>query len=285
MAGAAWRKAAIAFESSGDRARGVSPCGAVEPAAGEPAAVPDATDVLHGPAARPACARTPGRNQSPKPSRPRSNRKALRRCRRWMAVTSCRSAPRWKSRRTYSSASSPAGLAVKVHVPQEVEPSTAKRSRSADVKDTTVDAPRRRRDNPAGANGLEACTGTPEAAVLTGVRSALRAIRSAIRARASSEYPGDDGDLHGKAAGELRLAPSEQLEPGVNFCPDASKIGTVKITVPVLANPLEGSVYLAAQNCQPVRVADRDVHRRRRPGLRACSSSSRGSQLCNGRAK
>jgi hypothetical protein len=115
-------------------------------------------------------------------------------------------------------ASRPSGLSVDVHVPQETTLNPEGVSTS-DVKDIQVTLPEGVTLNPSGANGLEACS--------------------------ESEV----GYL-GKEPGELeaRLFSSELSSP---FCPDASKIATAKITTPLLPHPLEGAVYLAAQNANP----------------------------------
>jgi hypothetical protein len=126
-------------------------------------------------------------------------------------------------------ASKPTGLNVRVHVPQEAN-NNAEGLAGADVKDMTVTLPQGVTINPAGADGLEACSDGQ-----VGYEPAI------------SEPPGKL-DFTGSLP--------EPLNPGMflgseGFCPNASKIGTVKISIPVIAHPLIGSVYLAAQDANP----------------------------------
>jgi hypothetical protein len=114
------------------------------------------------------------------------------------------------------SPSTASGLTVRVHVPQEANES-ATGIASAAIKDTTVTLPAGLELNAAAANGLQACS---EGEVgFTGIG-------------------GDGTDLF------TPTLPSP-------FCPAAAKVGTVTLKTPILPNPLEGSVYLAAQTENP----------------------------------
>ncbi len=112
-------------------------------------------------------------------------------------------------------ASTPTGLTVGIHVPQQsiLNPTGLAQ---ADVKDTTVTLPEGLQISPAAADGLLSCSTTQVG--FTGVE------------------PGMGTNLFTAGYGE---------------CPDASKVGTVEIESPLLPDPLVGGVYLAAQNENP----------------------------------
>jgi hypothetical protein len=112
-------------------------------------------------------------------------------------------------------ASTPTGLTVGIHVPQEATLTPTGLS-EADVKDTTVTLPEGVALNPAAADGLGAC---------------------------STEQIGFKG--------VAPLSGTNLFSPGTAACPEDSKVGTVQIQTPLLADPLEGAVYLAAQNQNP----------------------------------
>jgi hypothetical protein len=122
-------------------------------------------------------------------------------------------------------ASKPTGLNVDVHVPQTSALNREGLAESA-VKDITVALPEGVAINPAGGDGLQAC---PEGlAGFTGFGE-----------------PGHTATFTGTLP--------EPLQPGLNFCADASKIGEVTIRSPLLppTQPLKGFVYLATQNQNP----------------------------------
>ncbi len=100
--------------------------------------------------------------------------------------------------------STPTGLTVDEHVPQEVSLNPTGLAES-DVKGLTVTLPEGIALNPAAADGLMACS-------MEGIALTSR-------------------------------------EAGV--CPEASKVATVRIKTPLLANPLEGAAYLATQDTNP----------------------------------
>ena len=124
------------------------------------------------------------------------------------------------------SGSSPSGLNVDVHVPQEGQLNPVGNADS-NIKDIAVTLPEGVSINPAGADGLEACS-EPEIGYLPG-----------------ESHP-ETGELHFTSG-----LPAPKGAPAEPFCPDASKIGTVKITTPLLPHALEGAVYLADQNANP----------------------------------
>ena len=107
-------------------------------------------------------------------------------------------------------ASTPTGLTVGVKIPQQADLNPEGLA-TADVKDTTVALPAGVQLSPSGGNGLQACSNAQIG--FTGV----------------NPQTGTD-----------------EFTPTAPSCPNASKIATVKIKTPLLPNPLEGAVYLAA---------------------------------------
>jgi hypothetical protein len=129
-----------------------------------------------------------------------------------------------------TAASTPTGLNVDVHVPQDSVLTTNGLAESA-VKDISVALPEGVAVNPAGGDGLQACG------------------EGLVGFEGFSELESEPGEPHPIFSAKL----PEPLEPGVNFCPDASKIGTVEISTPLLppGQHVKGFVYLATQNQNP----------------------------------
>ncbi|HEY5045574.1 MAG TPA: hypothetical protein VII53_06930 [Solirubrobacteraceae bacterium] len=124
-------------------------------------------------------------------------------------------------------ASTPTGLTVGVHVPQEDSVAGAGLAET-DVKNTTVTLPAGVQLSPSAADGLQGCSGDP------------------------ADAPGSAGNEIG-FTGFTELDPSGEPEvKTVQFsdeeqsCPDASKVATVNISTPLLPNELKGAVYLAS---------------------------------------
>jgi hypothetical protein len=131
-------------------------------------------------------------------------------------------------------ASRPSGLDVDVHVPQEGQLDGEGLAQS-NIKGIEVTLPAGVSLNASAADGLEGCSeqlagyeGFKEFPTVPGVSF-------------PTFNPYLPGSVDALAAGE-----SASLEPGVNFCPDGSKVATVKIKTPLLPNPVIGAVYLAS---------------------------------------
>ncbi len=141
-------------------------------------------------------------------------------------------------------ASSPSGLTVHVKVPQTAASNANGLAESA-LRDTTVALPAGVAINPSGGGGLEACTSEP-AALAAG---ALGSPGDQIGYRGQEELNGKyEPGVQWSTFTSVLASP---LAPGANFCPNGSKVGTVKIKTPLLEHELEGAVYLATQGANP----------------------------------
>ncbi len=140
-------------------------------------------------------------------------------------------------------ASTSSGLTVGVHVPQTAAFNPDGLAESA-LRDTTVTLPEGVAINPAGAEGLEACSS--DAGALP--EGALGSPGDQIGYKGQEELNEYEPGVKWNTFTPEVPSPDD---PGVNFCPNGSKIGTVKIKTPLLEHELEGAVYLAAQNSNP----------------------------------
>jgi len=120
--------------------------------------------------------------------------------------------------------STPTGLNVELHVPQESTINPEGKG-EADVKDTTVTLPPGVQLSPSAANGLEACSDAQ------------------IGFEGYKEL--DESGTSTPIFKEKLYNPGTGREEGT-LCPDASKIATVHIATPLLEGELTGEVYLAA---------------------------------------
>ncbi len=143
-----------------------------------------------------------------------------------------------------SNASTSSGLTVNVHVPQTAGLNPDGLAESS-LRDTTVSLPQGVAINPAGGDGLEACTAEPAALTAGALGSPGDQIGYKGQEELNEEYePGVKWNTFTPEVASV-------LAPGSNFCPNGSKVGTVKIKTPLLEHELEGAVYLASQDNNP----------------------------------
>ncbi len=143
-----------------------------------------------------------------------------------------------------SDASTSSGLTVNVHLPQGAAFNPNGLAESS-LRDTTVALPEGVAINPSGGGGLEACTSDPGALSA----GALGSPGDQIGYKGQEELNKEDEP--GVKWSTFTSEVASPLAPGSNFCPNGSKVGTVKIKTPLLEHELEGSVYLAAQDANP----------------------------------
>jgi hypothetical protein len=122
---------------------------------------------------------------------------------------------------TEHAASSPTGLDVNVKVPLQTTVQAGGPPGESDVKSTSVTLPAGVQLNPSAADGLEACSEQ----------------QVGFEGKAATADPFSPG-----AEQPLRFRIQEH-EP--SSCPEHSKVGSVRIKTPLLAQELQGSVFLA----------------------------------------
>jgi hypothetical protein len=117
--------------------------------------------------------------------------------------------PTIEARPTTDVADAPSGLHVDLHFPQREQEADPEGTVESDLKDAAVTLPPGLTVNPSSANGLAACSSHQ-----IGLTSQVGAV-------------------------PIRTTPAPAE------CPDASKLGTVRIDTPLLDHELEGAIYLA----------------------------------------
>jgi hypothetical protein len=145
-----------------------------------------------------------------------------------VGVTGCEDlnfSPTINIRPDTEAAGAPAGASAEVSLPQNENPNGLA---EANLKTAVVTLPKGLTVSPAAANGLQACsiaeigyTGTKEL-----------------------DPKGEPGVVTPQFV--ERVTNPETGKPEADLCPSSSKIGSVKISTPLLEGELEGSLYLAA---------------------------------------
>ncbi len=147
-------------------------------------------------------------------------------------------------------ASKPTGLTVDVHVPQEGQLNGEGNAQS-NIKDIEVTLPNGVTLNPSAADGLQACSGNTGSALggRLGVPGNQIGYKGSVELNPEYEHGNETPQFTPyvpESTDALANGYEERLKPGENFCPDASKVATVKIKTPLLPNPVLGAVYLAS---------------------------------------
>jgi hypothetical protein len=142
-----------------------------------------------------------------------------------------------------SSGGTPSGVGVDVRVPQgSLENGDG--VPQATVRDTTVTFPAGVQVNPSSADGLQACSDAQIG--YTGSKELNPVGEPGVQTPQFTPYLPGSAAAQAAVAGGRAPASEATLQPGVNFCPEASKIANVKIKTPLLEGELEGGMYLAS---------------------------------------